>query len=450
MFEATINEGALPGKGSFVAAFANANLGDVSPNLNGPHCQDTGLPCDFSSSTCGGKNELCIGSGPGKDMFESTNIIATRQFEKAYDLFNQSNERIHGPVGFIHQHIDMTNIVINRNGSKPVRTCKPAMGYSFAAGTTDGPGAFDFKQGTTNGNAFWNLVRNFISRPSADLIECHAPKPILLATGQMNFPYAWQPSILPTQVIRIGNAFINGVPGEFTTMSGRRLKEQVANEAISSGITDAKVILSGLSNAYASYVTTFEEYAAQRYEGASTIFGPHTLEAYLQQYQFLVNNLLAGNKVASGPTPPNLVSRQISLRPGVVFDGAPFRKPFGTVLREPDDIYKVGAIVNATFVSGHPRNNLMTESSFITVEKRDDKTSSWIVVANDACIETKFIWRRTNPVLGQSTASAVWEIPQTAKTGLYRITHSGSYKTVFQQIKSYTGVSKTFTIVPTL
>lgn len=26
-------------------------------------------------------------------------------------------------------------------------TCKPAMGYSFAAGTTDGPGAFNFKQG---------------------------------------------------------------------------------------------------------------------------------------------------------------------------------------------------------------------------------------------------------------------------------------------------------------
>lgn len=28
-----------------------------------------------------------------------------------------------------------------------VKTCKPAMGYSFAAGTTDGPGAFNFEQG---------------------------------------------------------------------------------------------------------------------------------------------------------------------------------------------------------------------------------------------------------------------------------------------------------------
>ena len=32
----------LPGKGSFVAAFASTNLGDVSPNTKGPTCVDTG------------------------------------------------------------------------------------------------------------------------------------------------------------------------------------------------------------------------------------------------------------------------------------------------------------------------------------------------------------------------------------------------------------------------
>jgi len=34
-------------KGKFVAAFASANLGDVSPNLKGPKCIDTGLDCDM-------------------------------------------------------------------------------------------------------------------------------------------------------------------------------------------------------------------------------------------------------------------------------------------------------------------------------------------------------------------------------------------------------------------
>ena len=32
-----------------------------------------------------------------------------------------------------------------------VKTCKPAMGFSFAAGTTDGPGEFSFEQGMGSG-----------------------------------------------------------------------------------------------------------------------------------------------------------------------------------------------------------------------------------------------------------------------------------------------------------
>lgn len=43
----------MPGKGKFVAIFAQANEGDVSPNTNGPRCVDSGLPCDLASSTCG-------------------------------------------------------------------------------------------------------------------------------------------------------------------------------------------------------------------------------------------------------------------------------------------------------------------------------------------------------------------------------------------------------------
>lgn len=49
----------------FVSAFCQTNCGDVSPNVLGAFCIDTGLPCDFNHSTCGGKNELCYGRGPG-------------------------------------------------------------------------------------------------------------------------------------------------------------------------------------------------------------------------------------------------------------------------------------------------------------------------------------------------------------------------------------------------
>ena len=43
-----------------------------------------------------------------------------------------------------------------------------------------------------------------------------------------------------------------------------------------------EVIVTGLANGYAGYVTTPEEYAAQRYEGASTLYGQNTLGAYAQ------------------------------------------------------------------------------------------------------------------------------------------------------------------------
>lgn len=92
-------------QGDFVAAFAQANEGDASPNTRGAHCTDTGLPCDNIQSTCDGKvsNFLCsctnpsssttcyhryvvlkvqncIATGPGEDIFDSTRIIGEKQY----------------------------------------------------------------------------------------------------------------------------------------------------------------------------------------------------------------------------------------------------------------------------------------------------------------------------------------------------------------------------------
>jgi hypothetical protein len=50
----------------------------------------------------------------------------------------------------------------------------------------------------------------------------------------------------------------------------------VRAELISSGVLgqDAYVVVAGPANIYSHYITTREEYGIQRYEGASTIFGP--------------------------------------------------------------------------------------------------------------------------------------------------------------------------------
>lgn len=71
------------GRGNFVGAFASTNLGDVSPNIRGSRCQLSGDPCDLNTSSCPEGKGPCVASGPGKDMFESTKIIATRIYKGA-------------------------------------------------------------------------------------------------------------------------------------------------------------------------------------------------------------------------------------------------------------------------------------------------------------------------------------------------------------------------------
>ncbi|CAF3095155.1 unnamed protein product, partial [Rotaria sp. Silwood2] len=105
-------------------------------------------------------------------------------------------------------------------------TCQAALGYAFAAGATDGHGDFDFKQSTNSTNPFWQYLSSFIATPTPEQIQCQAPKPILLDVGQTK-PIEWVPFILPLQIFQIGQLIIVAVPGEFTTMSGRRLKSTI-------------------------------------------------------------------------------------------------------------------------------------------------------------------------------------------------------------------------------
>lgn len=66
------------------------------------------------------------------------------------DLFNTASEKLDGKVDCRHTYLDFSQLQVTRpkgGGSEVVKTCPAAMGFGFAAGTTDGPGAFDFKQG---------------------------------------------------------------------------------------------------------------------------------------------------------------------------------------------------------------------------------------------------------------------------------------------------------------
>ena len=52
------------------------------------------------------------------------------------------------------------------------------------------------------------------------------------------------------------------------------------------------LVIAGLANSYSGYVTTEEEYNMQHYEGAHTLYGPHTLKGYKQVFSSLLYQLI--------------------------------------------------------------------------------------------------------------------------------------------------------------
>ncbi|XP_033108191.1 neutral ceramidase-like [Anneissia japonica] len=120
LMEKEFNFDNFPGQGEFVAGFSSSNLGDVSPNIKGASCVDTGKPCDLLTSTCNGKVQLCKAAGPGNDMFENTEIIGKRQFNKALELYDTAKVNVSGPVDFIHQFVDMANYMVPLSNNRTV------------------------------------------------------------------------------------------------------------------------------------------------------------------------------------------------------------------------------------------------------------------------------------------------------------------------------------------
>ncbi|NXS64159.1 ASAH2 ceramidase, partial [Brachypteracias leptosomus] len=432
LFEQEKNKGMLPGQGSFVAAFASSNLGDVSPNTRGPFCINTGDSCDNPQSTCPvGGATMCMAMGPGNDMFDSTRIIGQNIYSKARELYEKASQEVTGPLSSAHQWVNMSDVLVELNATHTVKTCKPALGHSFAAGTIDGVGAFNFTQGSVEGDPFWDEIRDqLLGEPSNETKACHKPKPILFSTGEMTRPHPWHPDIVDVQIATIGSLAIIAVPGEFTTMSGRRLREAVKREFDSHGTSGMDVVIAGLCNVYTHYITTYEEYQAQRYEAASTIYGPHTLSAYIQLYRGLAR-AIATNTVQDlppGPQPPVFNIVNMTLLPPLTADRAPTNKTFGDVLQEMRQQYQVSEVATVTFVGANPRTSAenATEHNFLTVERHNSTSDSWHVVQNDASWDTRFYW--TKGLFGLSNATIEWSIPLGTEPGVYRIRYFGHYR----------------------
>ncbi|KAJ5677643.1 uncharacterized protein N7477_003276 [Penicillium maclennaniae] len=472
LFERSVN-GDARFADDVVIGFSQANVGDTSPNILGAWCEDgSNKMCTYADSTCGGTNEACHGRGPffrekdngAKSCFE----IGKRQYSAAKTLYEQMDKTpvLTGDVRSFHVFQDMNGYTFTSpfNGST-LKTCPAALGYSFAAGTTDGPGAFDFTQnssGPATNNPLWLVARAFIHQPSEAQKQCQGAKDILLDVGTLTEPYAWAADIVDIQVLRVGQLFIIISTSEATTMSGRRWKEAIAKGATDLGISDPQVVLGAPSNSYAHYVATEEEFSVQRYEGASTLYGPNELAAYINLTLTYLPYLGGASVIANlpelpaGPSPPINTNRSLSFITGVVYDEAPIGKSFGDVTANPGaGPYKPGDTVNTTFVGANPRNDLRQESTCAAVEMKNDETGEWEVVRNDRDWNLVFNWKRTHFILGYSEVTIQWNIeddyygvdnPNPVQSGTYRLHYYGNSKNALGQISSFEGIGGSFTV----
>jgi len=226
-------------------------------------------------------------------------------------------------------------------------------------------------------------------------------------------------------------------------------RSAIRAQLIRSGILgdDAYVVVAGPANTYAHYVTTLEEYGQQRYEGASTIFGQYTLDAYIDKYSNLVS-YLADNAIgtpASDAAPVEQTSKAISFQTPVIVDNPPIGQNFGQILADVGGYpYKTGDTVSVQFVGANPRNNLRLEGTFLTVDQL--VSGQWSTVRTDSHPSTTYNWLRISTILGTSTVNISWTIEDGTPSGTYRLTYLGDSRFITGHISAFTGISSNFTV----
>lgn len=299
-----------------VTIFAQATAGDVSPHFHG-------------------KDQLKIRNKiKGEQEYQYAQQNGRYQSELALTAL-QSNipknlHKVEGKVDAVLSYVDLSNIEIPDEfaaGQKHAKTSQPCHGTAFFAGTpVDGLGApkvlikgMQFladqfrKQKTKHSKAadFADYQQLYASQgPKQILLEAGAKKilgqpigfppsildPLIAEMNRQVKVGAIQqsplvPSVVPLQIVRLGQLALICCPGEFTTIAGQRVVETVQQVFLNQSDIE-RVWLASYCNDYMGYVTTYEEYQQQAYEGGHTLFGQWTLAACQSKFKDLAKQLL--------------------------------------------------------------------------------------------------------------------------------------------------------------
>ena len=400
----------------FVAAFAQSDPGDVTPNTN------------------------LDNTGPGETDVETTAIMGQRQLVVAQTLFDEAEEALTGTIDARRLYVDLSGYAVSDDftGAGTQTTCPSAYGYSFAGGSTeDGGGHFLFREGMTE-QSVWRdwLIRLIIGAPewTEPVKTCQTPKAILLETGTGSPPL--QSQIRSITVARVGQLILLAIPAEVTTMAGRRLRDTVMREL---GDWAEHIVLAGYSNGYAGYITTPEEYGLQQYEGGHTLHGRWTLPAYQQIVSQLAQALESGAPVANDLPYDDWRGQSVGLTlPVSATKPPPGVAELGDAVTPMASRYARGETVTARFWSANPTDNFPKRSNYLLVERKTP--GGWRGVADDGDWTT---WVRWQLDAQAYVAELSWAIPQSTPLGDYRVSHFGFDATG----SAFSGTSSVFSIM---
>jgi neutral ceramidase len=301
----------------YISVFAQKATGDVTPNY----------VWDKKKKWTRGKFE---------DDIESAKYNGKLQFEKAKelnDLAEEKGEPIALGIDYALSHANFANIApdLEFTNNPSAKTFLSCHGVAFFQGTTEGPGMAPILVAVASFATVVVKVYDYIRAmfvSKSERLKIHekyriqGPKKILIETGDRKIlgtrnvtgfivpafidptikyfkvfhksggldHKPWTPQTLPLQIVTLGQVAFVAIPGEITTIAAKRLHQTVLNTLTERGIKE--VVLSSYANAYCGYITTFEEYQVQCYEGGHTPYGQWTLAAFQTKFKELAQQLL--------------------------------------------------------------------------------------------------------------------------------------------------------------
>jgi hypothetical protein len=181
------------------------------------------------------------------------------------------------------------------------------------------------------------------------------------------------PTTYPVSVVRVGRLGIAAFPSEITKQMGTRVMNSVMTKA--GGGLD-RVVIAGLTNAYASYTATPEEYDGCTYEGSFTLFGRQQGARYRDFAGDLATALTGGRPAPAGASEPPSAGYGTEATPPArrtANAGTAVAQPAKTVARYARAVFK--------WNGGDPSLEAERGKAFVSLQRQAGK--GWETVSTD-------------------------------------------------------------------